>query len=469
MSHELRTPLNGILGYAQVLSRSEKLSEQGRKGLGIIESCGNHLLTLINDVLDLSKIEARRMELYPRDFHLPAFVQSVAEICRIRAEQKGVDFVYEVDKDLPLGVSADEKRLRQVLINLLGNAIKFTDRGQVSFRIQKLDSDVADTVRLRFEIQDTGVGMSPAQAEKICLPFEQAGDNVRKQEGTGLGLTISTEILALMNSQLQIESQPQVGSTFSFELALPEATEWQRVAQKTSQGRITGYKGEKRRILIVDDRWENCSVLLGLLSPLGFDVIEALDGAQGLEQAKLARPDLILTDLTMPVMDGFELLEHLLADEQLKDIPVVVSSASVFEADQHKCLEAGAVDFLPKPVQLDKLIALLKHHLDLEWTYAEVERSAESPDSASSSASDDAETARKLTDASEASFSHVPVEILESLNELALSGDLDGLITQARSLFPSYRALSSKLIEMAENFQINQIKQFLQEKIQAAV
>ena len=459
MSHELRTPLNGILGYAQILRRSEPLTQQGIKGIEVISQCGNHLLTLINDVLDLSKIEARRMELYTSDFHLPAFIQSVVEICRIRAEQKGIDFIYTIDDGLPLGISADEKRLRQVLINLLGNAIKFTDKGQVSFLVQAVPRPVQvqvqkqeqeensepSPIQLRFEIQDTGVGMSPAQIEKICLPFEQVGDNSRKQQGTGLGLTISTQILALMNSQLQIESVPQQGSTFSFELLLPEAKEWHITSRDTPQGIVTGYQGKKRTILVVDDRWENCSVLFNLLSPLGFEIIEAMDGAQGLEQAQLAQPDLILTDLMMPVMDGVELLDAIAADDSLKSIPVIVSSASVFESDQHKCLDAGAVDFLAKPVQTDELLALLKHHLRLEWTYAESDALAQQPVEATQTAATPAQ------------------EMLDHLNELALSGNLDGLIEAAQSLDWVYQGFANKIIEMAEKFQVNEIKQFLQE------
>jgi len=467
MSHELRTPLNGILGYAQILRRSESFTQQGIKGIEVISQCGNHLLTLINDILDLSKIEARRMELYPSDFHLPAFVQSVAEICRIRAEQKGIDFVYTIDDDLPLGVSADEKRLRQVLINLLGNATKFTDKGQVNFLVQAVHHPAHDQkqdnepgiIRLRFEIQDTGVGMSAAQIEKICLPFEQVGENSRKHQGTGLGLTISTQILTLMDSQLKIESEPEQGSTFSFELSLPEAREWHITTRDTPQGTVTGYKGDKKTILVVDDRWENCSVLFSLLSPLGFEIIEATDGAQGLEQAQLAHPDLILTDLMMPVMDGFELLDAIVGDDSLKNIPVIVSSASVFESDQHKCLDAGAMDFLAKPVQTDELLTLLKHHLGLEWTY-------EDSDSSAKQLAGTQATDPKELQASEQSPENTTLtpdqEVLSQLNELALSGDLDGLIEVTQSLEPAYQAFANRLIGMAEGFQLNQIKQFLQ-------
>ncbi|MGC1306013.1 MAG: ATP-binding protein [Phormidesmis sp.] len=239
MSHELRTPLNGILGYAQILLRSKGLSEKEQKGASIINQCGVHLLTLINDILDLSKIEAQKMELHPEAFHLPAFLQGVTEICRIKAEQKHIDFIYEAENDLPTGICADEKRLRQVLINLIGNAIKFTDMGHVKFvvKAQKLiaPADALSveksaekpvekpvekttlTYRLRFQIEDTGVGMTANQLEKIFLPFEQVGSTTKQSEGTGLGLAITHKIVALMGTTLEVQSEIGKGSLFWFD------------------------------------------------------------------------------------------------------------------------------------------------------------------------------------------------------------------------------------------------------------
>ncbi|MBE9014164.1 HAMP domain-containing protein, partial [Pseudanabaenaceae cyanobacterium LEGE 13415] len=187
MSHELRTPLNGILGYAQILGRSKALPEKELHGVNIIYECGSHLLTLINDILDLSKIEARKLELSPKALHFPAFLQSVVEICSIRAQQKNIDFHYEPDAVLPTGVRVDEKRLRQVLINLLENAIKFTDRGSVTFRVEHCEN------RIKFTIADTGTGIAPDQVDRLFRAFEQVGDDRRKAEGTGLGLAISQQ------------------------------------------------------------------------------------------------------------------------------------------------------------------------------------------------------------------------------------------------------------------------------------
>lgn len=461
MSHELRTPLNGILGYAQILRRSESLSTKGEKGIEIVYQCGNHLLNLINDILDLSKIEARKMELYPKAFHLPSLAQSVAEICRIRAEQKGLEFVYKIDENIPLGVNADEKRLRQVLINLLGNAIKFTDAGTVSFRVLPAPDNGtgngigngtknhAGSCQIRFEITDTGVGMSPEQMQQICLPFAQVGENSRKHEGTGLGLAISTQIIDMMGSELNVESKTAVGSRFSFEVGLREAKDWTLTTLDAKKGNIVGYQGERRTVLIVDDRWENRSVLFNLLEPLGFEIIEALDGQAGFEQADLARPDLMITDLVMPVMNGFELIDKLRSHPELKTIPLIASSASVFEADQHRSLDAGANEFLAKPVQADELLNLLKTYLQLEWHY-------EAPRDRINRTDHKSVTTAELSTTPSA-------EILEQLTELSLSGNLDGIIRQAQTLEAQHPEFAETVTFMAERFQVKQLRVFLQQ------
>lgn len=384
MSHELRTPLNGILGYAQILQRDRNLTTKQQDGLEIIYQCGSHLLTLINDILDLSKIEARKMALDKSDFHFPSFLECVEEICRIRAEEKGIDFNYLPAPNLPEGILADEIRLRQVLINLLGNAIKFTQKGGVVFKVEvrswgvrefqtQESEQIQNFCRVCFQIEDTGVGIRPEEVDKIFLPFEQVGDRRHRVEGTGLGLAISNKIVNLMGSQIQVQSQVGVGSTFSFEVDLPLADGWIQEAITTNGKKIVGYEGERRTILVADDKWENRSVLVNLLEPLGFEVVEAENGQEGLEKAIGSNPNFIITDIVMPVMNGYELLQQLRHSERLKATRVVVSSASVSQIDRQKSLKAGADDFLPKPVQAEELFRLLEKHLAIAWKY---ERSA---------------------------------------------------------------------------------------------
>jgi signal transduction histidine kinase/ActR/RegA family two-component response regulator len=367
MSHELRTPLNGILGYSQVLLRDRLVTPAHKDRINVINQCGSHLLTLINDILDLSKIEARKLELLPQDFRLVTFLNNIVEICRVRAEQKDIQFDYQAVNQLPIAIQADEKRLRQVLINLLGNAIKFTDRGQVTLKVGTVESSDIEC-RLRFQVEDTGIGMNPEQLEKIFLPFEQVSDAQRQAEGTGLGLAISQEIVELMGSQFEVTSQPGKGSQFAFEVTVPIAMDW-REGDHSSQ-EITGYGGDRRRLLIIDDRWENRSVLVNLLEPLGFECVEAADGAAGFHYLQTESFDLVITDIAMPVMDGLTMLQQMRSQPELANLPVIVSSASVFNFDRQQSHQAGANDFLPKPVQAEELFEQLRHHLQLTWELA---------------------------------------------------------------------------------------------------
>ena len=456
MSHELRTPLNGILGFTQILQRTESLTEKGRKGVGIIYQCGSHLLTLINDVLDLSKIEARKLELHPVDFYLPAFIDSVTEICRIRAEQKVIAFHVELDPDLPTGIHADEKRLRQVLINLLGNAIKFTHQGSVTFKVQVIgqesNANGQTNYKIRFQVIDTGTGITSEQAEKIFQPFEQVGNQKQQSEGTGLGLAISQKIVLLIGGQIQVESEFGKGSTFWFEAKLPESKDWAKVSRVVEQGTIIGYQGQRRTILIADDRWENRSVIVNLLEPVGFTVVEASQGEEGWEQALAHKPDLIITDLVMPILDGFELINRLRESGQFKEIAIIASSASVFAIDQHKSIDVGADVFLPKPVEAETLLEMLRQFLQLEWIF------------------DGKVDAIKKTYTGGLDQPNEMIypakEVLQQLLELAQDGDIQSILEITQQLSVADEQLSifaQQIIQLASNFQLKRLETFIQQ------
>ncbi|MEH2022296.1 ATP-binding protein [Nostoc sp.] len=455
MSHELRTPLNGILGYAQILQNGEPLTEKGKKGIDIIYQCGNHLLNLINDILDLAKIEARKLELYPEDAYFPALLEGVAEMMRVRAVQKGIPFTYQPDSDLPVGIKVDEKRLRQVLINLLGNAIKFTDEGGVTFRV-KSHKLKTGTYQIRFEIQDTGVGMSPTGLTKIFQPFEQVGDVKKQAEGTGLGLAISQQIVSMMGSTLNVDSQLGQGSTFWFEAELAEAKDWATTLRTTKQGKIVGFEGSKRQVLVVDDRWENRSVLVSLLEPLGFVVIDVSNGREGLDKAQEIHPDLIITDLMMPEMDGYEMLRQLRQIPELQNVPAIASSASVFESNQSESIIAGADAFLPKPVEASALLKLLEKYLNLKWIYDQNSIALE-PMSAKSGAMS-ASTPDEIIPPTD--------EVLSQLHTLALQGRLMAIEQQLKNLEKAgeqYQPFIKAVREYADNFQIEKIRAFIEQ------
>ncbi|MDZ8107091.1 MAG: ATP-binding protein [Nostoc sp. DedQUE12a] len=465
MSHELRTPLNGILGYAQILQNGEPLTERGKKGIDIIYQCGNHLLNLINDVLDLAKIEARKLELSPSDTNFPALLEGIAEMMRVRADQKGIPFTYQPDSNLPVGIRVDEKRLRQVLINLLGNAIKFTDEGGVTFRVKasaslgvKTHKLKTATYQIRFEVEDTGVGISPGGLTKIFQPFEQVGDVKKQGEGTGLGLAISQQIVSLMGSNLNVDSQLGQGSTFWFEVELPEAQEWAASVRTTKQGKIVGFEGSKRQVLVVDDRWENRSVLVSLLEPLGFAVIDVSNGREGLDKAKEIHPDLIITDLMMPEMDGCEMLRELRQIPDLKDIPAIASSASVFESNQNESITAGANAFLPKPVEASALLKLLEKYLNLTWIYEHqsIPVPLKSPET-SLSTSDE--------------IVPPPDEVLSQLYKLTLQGRLMAIEQQLKILEKAdqqYQPFVKAIRQYVDNFQTEKIRTFIAQYLPSA-
>ncbi|VEP16544.1 Histidine kinase (fragment) [Hyella patelloides LEGE 07179] len=458
MSHELRTPLNGILGFAQILQRSQIINHKEKKGIGVIYKCGSHLLTLINDILDISKIEARTMELHFKNFHFPAFLENVAEICRIRADQKQIAFTYQVDESLPLAVYSDERRLRQVLINLLGNAIKFTDRGGVTFRVSQLDvrsqPNTSFWRKIRFTVEDTGVGMSATQLDKIFLPFEQVGDTARMKEGTGLGLPISQKIVQMMDSTIKVASEPNIGSTFWFDLDLEAVTDWSDSARVFDAGKIIGFTGDRYKILVVDDRWVNRSVLVNLLAPLGFEIQEANNGRAGFELARQFAPDLIITDLVMPVMDGFTFIEQLRKLPQLQEVIIIPSSASVMETDRYKSLDAGANEFLPKPVQAEALLEMLRIHLELTWIYEESVAVANTSEPKSP----------QLTSTSQ-EIATPDLSTLEQLYDFAKKGSLDELVELTQNLEqiePKLSYFAQEIYQLAEDFKIKQIQSFIE-------
>jgi signal transduction histidine kinase/DNA-binding response OmpR family regulator len=435
MSHELRTPLNGIMGYAQVLQFMQDLPQQARDRLNTIYQCGSYLLALIDDILDISKVEAGKMELKPSVFHLPSFLENIVELCRVRAEPKGVTCQMTLDPELSMGVHADEKRLQQVLLNLIGNAVKFTDRGTVTLSVTRSNDG-----SVRFEVRDTGVGMTPEDTQRIFQPFEQVGSRQQQAEGTGLGLAIGQNIVQLMGGQIQVDSELGVGSVFWFELPLPPVENWSQSLQVDRDGRIVGIRDRQPCVLVVDDKWENRSVLVQLLSPINFDVREATDGHAGLRLAIGLQPDLIISDLSMPGMDGLEMIRRIRQSETLSQIPILVSSASVFESDRYQSLDAGANDFLSKPIDVAELLRKLKHHLNLEWIYADADHDSKD----------------RLTNQSDQTDFVLPSsEAIDELYALTMKGNMKAILRYLEDLAetnPNLIPFTTKVSQLAETF-----------------
>jgi len=463
MSHELRTPLNGILGYAQILKRRRDLETAVFEGVTVIEQSGNHLLTLINDILDLSKIEARKMELYPNTVNLINFVDGVVGIMRLRAQQKGLDFWSETD-NLPISVAVDEKRLRQILFNLLGNAIKFTNSGQVILRIMGLGQVVPITnppvfsgpidlpplthqQMCRFEVEDTGVGLTEEQAEKIFEAFEQVGDIKKRAEGTGLGLAITKQLVELMGGDLQVKSKVGQGTLFWFDVTLPvfEKAEVPLVVEDNRT--IIGYQGKRQKLLIVDDILSNRAVLRGLLEPLNFELVEAEDGAEGIKLAQKHHPDLILTDLVMPVLDGLGFIKQIQADPNLTTTPIIVLSASSFDKKQWNQAITLSQGFLTKPFAVAELFDLIATCLGLAWEYEIV------------SAPLTEDSLRQIK------IDQIPVPLLKALQKSAIEGDFTHLLELNQQVYEHNTTLGDLLNGYINNLNYEKIIDLMSQSI----
>ena len=447
MSHELRTPLNGILGYAQILSHSQTLTEKEHNGVQVIYQCGSHLLTLINDILDLSKIEARKLELIPTAVDLPMLLNSVVELCKIRADEKNLELIYRPSPQLPISVMVDDKRLRQVLINLLGNAIKFTNQGAVTLKVDVLMTNQMQT-SLCFQVIDTGVGIDQEHLSRLFHKFEQVGNRHKQSEGTGLGLSISQRIVQLMGSIIQVQSQISEGSEFSFTVNLPLTQSHTQPVASLRKCQIIGYTGSRRQILIVDKQWENRAVLKSLLESVDLDVVTANNGQEAIEQLHSRHPDLVITDVVMPDVEGLDIVEYIRSSKKLKQTKVIVLSTSVPQGYQQKALMLGIDDFLSQPMNENHLLEAISTHLNLEWIY-ETSKS----------------TLTQSTAPLDSGLVLPPKETLESLFIQAQQANLKMVRSQVEQLINSdkrYQSFAKTILQLAKRFQVEEIEELLQ-------
>jgi PAS domain S-box-containing protein len=439
MSHELRTPLNGILGYTQILQRDPALDARQRGGVEIINQSAEHLLALINDVLDLARIEAHRLELYPVDFDLPNFARAAAEFFALRAREKSLHLELAIAPDLPRVVRGDVQRLRQVCYNLLGNAVKFTQRGSVIFSVERAGDHI------RFSVSDTGPGISDGDVSRLFEPFAQIGDASRHAEGTGLGLNVSRGIVEQMGGRLLLDSKPGWGSRFFFDVPLPPSEPGSLPAAPVTASRVTGYTGVRRRVLVADDHAANRQLLRDLLEPLGFEVREAQDGAAAVELATSWRPDFVALDLKMPKLDGWAAARAIRAALPRGTIHIVAMSASAFESDRQAALDAGCEEFLAKPLREGELLATMARLLDLAWEYA---------DTAAPGTVSPFPTVEQQPEIADA----------DAIHELASKGDVVGVRAYAQRLAerdPRLAPFAQTVISLAQRFKMKAIRQFV--------
>ncbi len=413
MSHELRTPLNAILGFSQLMVRDARLSPENKASLGIINRSGEHLLNLINDVLEMSKIEAGKITLNNAPFDLHRLLQTIQEMFQIKAAAKGLWLKFILAEDLPQYIISDARKLRQLLINLLGNAVKFTQFGGVTLRAFIAGSHRAlnNKFKLSFEILDTGKGIAPEELDRLFDPFVQTASGIQSEGGTGLGLSISRQFVELMGGNIQAISTVGVGSAFAFDIQveLPDSAQVEALSPTQKVKKIA--PGQPNyRLLVVDDRQTNRLALVELLRSVGLETYTANNGAEAIALWQKWLPDLIWMDMRMPVMDGYEATQTIKSHPQGKKTIIIAITASAFEEQREKILKAGCDDFVAKPFREQTIFDKLTQHLGVKFIYeSEVNHQ-------------DAESKQKLTFQD---LNPLPVELVAQLNRAAIAVDAE--------------------------------------------
>jgi len=448
MSHELRTPLHAILGYADLLREGALTGSTRKEALATIGGSGRHLLALINDLLDLSRIRSGHLELNLAPIQLPALLEEIAAMVRVEAHKKGLEFVLQSPADLPALVKVDAKRLRQILLNLLGNAIKFTDAGRVILEVQA--AQLGDgRIELRMEVEDTGIGIAPQDRDRIFAPFEQSEEGQRRESGVGLGLAISQELAHLMGGRIEVDSRHGRGSRFRFTVALEVVREQQVSAP--GHRPVVGYQGPRRCILVADDQEENRRLLRQMLAPYGFEVAAAADGQEALAVARERRPDLIVMDLRMPGMNGFDAAAAIRALPGMQGVSLVAASASTADLARAEADPDTFAVCLRKPFQTTDLLDAIERVLGLVWRYGEGDTAVEDADPGQQAVAP-------------------PAPVLENLLELARLGKLVRVEQIAQELErgePRYGPFARRLYGLARRFDEDRLVALLQESLEA--
>jgi two-component system sensor histidine kinase/response regulator len=481
MSHELRTPLNAILGFAQLMHRDPTLSGDYQNYLAIISRSGEHLLELINDVLEMSKIEAGRIALNLEAFNLYKLLEELDEMFRLRIASKGLRFSIQLDSSVPQYIRTDQSKLRQVLINLLGNAIKFTQQGEVKLRVSAIVSGVqpdwnalhsplhrqnlasphphgptnpdgskgetgdAQSIpcHLRFEIEDTGLGMSAKEVNKIFQPFERAQSGIQI-EGTGLGLAISQRFVKLLGGAIDVVSELAQGSRFTFSIRAEVVSPPDVPAPLWDAEQVVGLAPGQPvyRVLIVEDSATNRLLMTKLMENLGFDVRVAVNGQEGIQVWQEWQPDLIWMDMQMPVLDGYAATRHIKATAQGQKTVVIALTANAFEEQRQQILACGCEDVMHKPIKKAKMLALLQQHLGLHYAY-EAPSAVESP--------------QPLADLTAESLTGMPEAWLTALHQAATQCSDRQVLQLLEQIPPHHQALAIALQDLTYDFRFDVI------------
>jgi len=449
MSHEIRTPLNAIIGFSQLMVREKNLSETQKDYNSSIIRAGEHLLSLINDILELSKVEAGRIVLNPTNTDLHNLLNDIQIIFKERAQSKQLRFLFESAEDLPRYIIVDESKLRQIFVNLIGNAIKFTDDGGIAVRA-RVDSLNGDSSLLTVEVQDSGAGISQSELQNLFKHFVQTSSGIKKGSGTGLGLALSRELAILMGGNISVVSEPGKGSVFTFYVKIKKGN-IEAIQQNNSKRvvRIDNSDSNKTyRILVVDDKEENLKVAVNLLKLVGFETSEAVNGLEAIARFKEWNPHLILMDMRMPVMDGYESTRLIKLTEKGKKTPIVALTASSFEEERKKTETLGMQGYIHKPFRECELFSTIGEILGITYIYEENEL--------------------KIADPYQQNDSLIFAEIAKLPNSLVLEmrdalavADLDLFVAQIKTIDQENEHLTKFLLNLANNFNYDYLQRLL--------
>jgi PAS domain S-box-containing protein len=436
MSHEIRTPMNAILGFAQLMERDPSLSQQSREHLEIINRSGEHLLTLINDILEMSKIEAGKATFVPNIFDLYALLENIERMFRARTDARNLSFIVEKIGEIPRWVVTDEGKLRQVIINLLGNAVKFTEEGGIAMRLSAAAFN-QESVNLRFEVEDTGPGMAEDEIGHLFQAFEQTQAGI-KSGGTGLGLALSRGFVQVMGGSISVSSEVGKGTTFRFQVPVREGRE-EDVKLKEPKRRVLRLSpGQNEiRILIADDRDTNRRLLSSLLDPAGFVTRNAVNGEDAVQAVREWRPRAVLMDMTMPLMDGYEATRIIKTSPGLEDTVIIAVTASAFEDDRQRIIEAGADGYLPKPFKERELFETIARLTGAEYIYEEDGMSEKRPRE-----TEDYSEMRRIVEM-------LPDSLISPMRDAVEGADLDRLNELAGKLAGEYPSFARGIEQMA--------------------
>lgn len=452
ISHELRTPLNAIIGFSQLMNRDPATNPQQQETINIINRSGEHLLEMINEVLEMSKIEAGKTELKVTNVDMKLLLSTLSAMLGIKAKAKNLQLLIECDPQVPSNICTDESKLRQVLINLLGNAIKFTQAGRITLRVNQHNTDSPDECILQFAVEDTGAGIAPAELESIFQAFSQSETGRQSKQGTGLGLPISKRFVELMGGQLTVRSEVGKGSIFSFNIISGLGNQCSLKLAPAKPVKALAPNQSSYRILIVDDIWQSRLFIVKLLNQVGFVVKEAENGKQALEIFQQWQPHLILMDMRMPVMDGYESTKQIRITEEktlnlIHPTRIIALTASAFESKRAATIKAGCDDYLRKPFQENELFAKIQKHLEVEYIYQE-----NSDNEMASQLS--ADKSYQLTSKS---LKVMPTAWLQQLKQAAAELNETKLEDLIQQIPPEYSYLTQPLTDLVNNFQFEKI------------